>query len=366
MAGEGEKQGAGKAVAPHPLLGRDGVPTEPTGPVRGKAVAADGAAGPSADGDPVEMMARLRLTAVESKAVVVDDEDEPCLVDPDRTFIGKVLAPNKYHIQTILAAMRPAWGNPKGLILNPAGDNLFFAEFGSKSDRDRVLEGSPWTVGRHAVLMKKYDADVQPQQVDFDRMTIWARILALPNRLMNSERGFAIAEPIGVVKKVESDALGRCWGGYMRVRVEIEVKDPLVRYVTVFSKKLQRTESFAVQYEKLPLYCFFCGLLGHTKLACLNPVDADEDGELPYSAKRILVPNDFTKKSGNDPSTGGDASAPNSRSSGGSSVYGPARGWGRSSGAASRQSEETEVSSPVKEGGRGGSRDGSRDCRTKL
>jgi hypothetical protein len=51
--------------------------------------------------------------------------------------------------------MRPTWGNPRGLVLNPAGDNLFIAEFSSMAERDRVMEGSPWTVGRHAVLMKK-------------------------------------------------------------------------------------------------------------------------------------------------------------------------------------------------------------------
>jgi hypothetical protein len=109
--------------------------------------------------------------------------------------------------------MRPAWGNPRGLILNPAGDNLVVAEFGSMADHDRVLEGSPWKVGKHVILMKKYDVDVLSQHVVFDRMAIWARILALPSRLMNLEWGKVIAAPIGHVLKVESDAMGRCWGG---------------------------------------------------------------------------------------------------------------------------------------------------------
>jgi hypothetical protein len=189
-------------------------------------------------------------------------------VDPNRAFVGKVLAPNVLHIQMISAAMRPAWGNPKGLLLNPAGDNLFVVEFGSQADRDRVMEGSPWMVGKHAVLMKKYDAEVLPQQVVFDRLAIWARILALPSRMMNAERGRIIAEPIGLVRKVESDSLGRCWGGFMRLRVEINVNEPLMRAVTVFSSKLKTTESFAVQYERLPFFCFSCGLLGHSHLVC--------------------------------------------------------------------------------------------------
>ncbi|KAM0841990.1 hypothetical protein ACQ4PT_058650 [Festuca glaucescens] len=272
-----------------------------------------GATGGSSSGERVEqMMARLRLTAAEAKAVVIDDADDPCLVDPDRAFVGKVLAPNVLHINTISAAMRPAWGNPRGLLLNPAGDNLFIAEFGSMADRDRVMEGSLWMVGKHAVLMKKYDVEVQPDQVVFDRLAIWARIISLPNRLMTADRGMVIAAPIGVVKRVESDALGRCWGGYMRLRVEVKVDEPLMRAVTVFSSRLQIAESFAVQYERLPIYCFSCGLLGHSTLACPNPADRDEFGELPYSAKRLSA-DDPSRKSGGSKS-GNNAAASTAQS----------------------------------------------------
>jgi hypothetical protein len=266
------------------------------------------------------MMANLRLTNAESKAVVIDDVEDLALVDPERSFVGKVLAPKVFHIQTISAAMRPAWGNPKGLLLNPAGDNLFIAEFCSKGDRDRVMEDSPWMVGKHAVLMKKYDAEVQPQDVVFDRMAIWARILSLPNRLMNSTRGKVIAQPIGVVKRIEADSLGRCWGGFMRLRVEVKVDEPLLRAVTVYSSLLQTTESFVVQYERLPIYCFSCGLLGHSTLACANPADRDEQGELPYSARRLSV-DDNVRKFGNNSAPSAHSGTAQQGTHGGANFY---------------------------------------------
>jgi hypothetical protein len=309
------------------------------------------------------MMARLRLTAAESTAVVVDTEDLD-LVDPDRAFVGKVIAPNKLHVQTISSALRPAWGNPKGLTFNHAGDNLFVAEFGSKADRDRVMEGSPWTVGRHVVLMKKYDVEVQPQMVVFDRFAIWARILALPNRLMNAQRGLEIAKPIGLVKKVECDDLGRCWGTFMRLRVEVKVEEPLLHVVTVFSSKLQAAECFAVQYEKLPIYFFSCGLIGHSTLACLTPAERDENDELPYSAKKNSVPNEHRKSGGSwsgNASAGGAHSASGSKNSTAGST---STGRGRSKGApgGQRQRDDQEVSSPSK-GGRGSAHGGGRGSR---
>ncbi|RLN35205.1 hypothetical protein C2845_PM03G24450 [Panicum miliaceum] len=47
-------------------------------------------------------------------------------------------------LQTIMAAMRSAWGNPKGLLARMVGDNLFIAEFESEMDKKRILDGSPW------------------------------------------------------------------------------------------------------------------------------------------------------------------------------------------------------------------------------
>lgn len=93
-------------------------------PGQGVAMAAEpsSSAGGSCSADHVEdLMERLRLTAVEALPVVLDDEDEADLVSPDCALVGKVLSPNTLHIQTISSAMRPAWGNPKGLLLHPSG-----------------------------------------------------------------------------------------------------------------------------------------------------------------------------------------------------------------------------------------------------
>ncbi|KAK1612361.1 hypothetical protein QYE76_036034 [Lolium multiflorum] len=210
------------------------------------------------------------------------------------------------------------------------------------------MEGSPWKVGTHAVLMKKYDADVPPSQVVFDRMAIWARILNLPSRLMNSDRGTEIAKPIGLVKKVESDELGRCWGPYMRVRVEIAVQEPLLRFISVYSSRLQTTARYEVQYERLPFYCFSCGLLGHSTLVCENPADRDENGVLPYHSKRISVPD--VKKAGGSKSNSNATSTGEQPSTGGSTSR-------KNKGVVQKgdQNEDHDVSSPLNPG-RGGGR----------
>ncbi|RLM74506.1 uncharacterized protein C2845_PM15G15380 [Panicum miliaceum] len=146
-----------------------------------------------------EKSRKLNLAAKENDMLVLDDTEECDLAVVNHAVIGKVLAPNVLHLQTIMSAMRPAWGNPRGLEARMVGDNLFIAEFESELDKNRVLEGSPWYIGRQAVgrqvvILQDFNSDLRPNDVRFDEMAIWVNILNLPFGLRNEKWGFELAE----------------------------------------------------------------------------------------------------------------------------------------------------------------------------
>ncbi|KAM0880658.1 hypothetical protein ACQ4PT_033427 [Festuca glaucescens] len=152
----------------------------------------------TAAGDGVaEMLQRLKLTPQESKAFVLEDVNDDNLGCPEWVLVGKVLAPNTYHISTIRSALRPTWGNPKGLELRSMGANQFMAEFACERDKSRVLDGSPWNVGKHAVIITEFDPYLSPADYRFEELTLWARFLSLPFGLMNDQRGKSLAECVG-------------------------------------------------------------------------------------------------------------------------------------------------------------------------
>lgn len=116
-----------------------------------------------------DLLQKLNLTAEEEHVIDFSDE-EHCgdEVVTEWALIGKVLSPSPLHANTITSAMRSAWGNPFGLKIRNIGEknnNLFIAEFGCMQDRDRALSGSPWIVGKYAVLMQRYDEKLSAAEI---------------------------------------------------------------------------------------------------------------------------------------------------------------------------------------------------------
>ena len=108
-------------------------------------------------------------------------------------------------------------------------DNLFIADFEGKVEKDRALEGSPWMIGKFAVILQDYNEKLRPSDVCFDWMSIWVRILDLPFGWMNAKKGEKVARSIGRVEKIDVNEKGKASGSFLSARVAIELNKPLRR-----------------------------------------------------------------------------------------------------------------------------------------
>lgn len=188
-----------------------------------------------------DLLRRLNLTEdEEAVADFTDDEEAEESPPVDWAIMGKVLSPTPVHVNTVRSAMRPAWGNPVGLKLRAIGekgDNLFVAEFGCSTDMERALAGTPWMVGRYAVILQNYDKKLSASEIIFDRMELWVRILNLPLGWMNQTRGFRAMSLTGRVVKMDVDADGKASGAFLRARVAVEIDKPVRRGVLLRMNK---------------------------------------------------------------------------------------------------------------------------------
>src|SRR5438105_4305964 len=74
--------------------------------VKGKAVVGAGDMENSAGNSMASMMGHLRLTSKETRTFVLDESAEDNVGSPEWALVGKVLAPNTLHVQTISSVLR--------------------------------------------------------------------------------------------------------------------------------------------------------------------------------------------------------------------------------------------------------------------
>jgi hypothetical protein len=139
-------------------------------------------------------------------------------------------------------------------------------------------------------LLKHFDGKTKPMDVIFDELMVWARIMNMGFELMNLERGTLLVARLGAVERLDVDDKGKAWGSFLRARVTINPMEPIMRCVSIFSRKQQTMMQFDVMYERLPMFCFSCGLIGHSSITCLNHVDRDGEWNLPFNGDRLCVP----------------------------------------------------------------------------
>ncbi|KAF2323496.1 hypothetical protein GH714_035733 [Hevea brasiliensis] len=215
----------------------------------------------SVNGDTIE-----GIEFEENEVAAVEEDFSLCLV-------GRFLTDSPIRFQFMKQTMASLWRPTEGMSAKEIAEGLFLFKFYHAVDRDRVLDMGPWTFNSHLLLIDKVDGYDDPRDVPLLFMRIWVQIHGLKPGF-NSDH---VVERLG-------NAMGEClerdennftkvknfsssWKSYARVRVKLDVRNPLW---TDYHLRKKGGEWFKVEfrYEKLPNFCYICGILGHGEKFC--------------------------------------------------------------------------------------------------
>jgi hypothetical protein len=190
--------------------------------------------------------------------------------------VGKLVADRYVSKETIKTTLQGLWRS-KGMSFKALGENLFIIEFEKSRDKKRVLDGRPWVFEGSLFLVEDYDARIPPGKITFDRASFWVRMFELPLGCMGREVGRKIGSTVGIVEEVDTEVDGVGWGEYLRVKISIDLAKPLSR-----GRKMKlegKSDWVAFQYERLPKFCFQCGVICHGPEGCLKRTDLRNQGD---------------------------------------------------------------------------------------
>ena len=70
-------------------------------------------------------------------------------------------------------------------------------------------------------------------------------------------------------------------GNFLRLRINMDITKPLRKFVTVAMVGGQRDIQARLAYERLPTFCYECGMIGHSDIECdIVPIDYTEESNM--------------------------------------------------------------------------------------
>ena len=135
-----------------------------------------------------------------------------------------------------------------------------------------MLRDGPWRFNEHILALKEVvDIEAIDRSV-LKRIPFWVQVYGVPLLRMNETTARNVGGILGPVLEVDMDR----GLGFLRVRVEIHVTVPIPRGFSIISGG--RDVMLDLKYERLPNFCYWCGMLNHVEDDCertFAQVDSD-------------------------------------------------------------------------------------------
>ncbi|XP_074300158.1 uncharacterized protein LOC141631378 [Silene latifolia] len=169
--------------------------------------------------------------------------------------------------------------SPQGKVVGSVVDarqRIFIFRFEDVRDKGKVLDGQPWHFDKYVWCFNEPNAEGNLMETPLYYMPLWTRIYDLPIKgRTNEDNVRRLGEQLG--KFVAKDEmLYPEMERSVRLRILHNIRKPLKKFVEVRMPS-GKVNSFDVKYEKLPLFCYGCGVLGHGEKECEHgPYQEDE------------------------------------------------------------------------------------------
>ncbi|CAL9005796.1 unnamed protein product, partial [Prunus brigantina] len=201
--------------------------------------------------------------------VVVRLEDLGNLKGERFLLVGKLLTSKAFHKEALFGTLKRIWHTREEFTAVSLDDpmRLLFS-FKLDFDRKKVMRGSPWTFDRALLLLTSIDGEVDPMSVSVDSQSFWVRVRHIPLIFLTPTMGEKLGNFLAMFYMVDRGLNEDHLGSFMRIRVGLEINEPLKRCVTQRLSADEPAKQYEIQYERLSYFCLYCGCPNHVGSAC--------------------------------------------------------------------------------------------------
>ncbi|KAF5203904.1 zinc knuckle (CCHC-type) family protein [Thalictrum thalictroides] len=184
-----------------------------------------------------------------------------------RTLIGKLQTKKWFGEKEIRKELVRNWNTTGKFDFSMVAEGICTVVFNKEADYTFVLENGPWDIHGFVMSFKEWSRDIILSDFEFPFFPMWIQIFGLPLERHSAKNVNMIGTLFGQVLKVDSVGSAEGRTPYARVQVKFNIHNPIKKEANVRLSE-GKTIIVAFKYERLPLYCFYCGLIGHDHGVC--------------------------------------------------------------------------------------------------
>ena len=121
------------------------------------------------------------------------------------------------------------WRSIQEFEICDLGSNTVLLLFFSEADTLKILAQQPRSFDKYLIGLYKPTEHELVEAATFDYATFWIQLHNLPIMRMNKTNVEAIGRTLGRVEQVDTSSNAKCCGKYIRVRVKLDIHQPLSR-----------------------------------------------------------------------------------------------------------------------------------------
>ena len=146
----------------------------------------------------------------------------------ERIIAAFFLTQRALNMEAIARTFKLLWRSENGFKIQREGDHKVLFVFDNKEDVDRILSTEPWSFDKSLVVTQRFDKNSSIEELNFNKASFWVQVHNIPIRYRNRSIAKDICDSIGQVHRSVENSKGE-GGSYMRVRVPLDVYQPLFR-----------------------------------------------------------------------------------------------------------------------------------------
>jgi hypothetical protein len=236
----------------------------------------------------ISRLQHITLTNDEEEQFIISDEQrgdrlEACAL----SLIGRFLSLKPINRRAAKDTMRAVWRMGTAIRIIEVGNDLLQFQFSTEFQLQWVLDSGPWAFDNNLLVLRRWERGMSAYSVNITQAQFWVQVWGLPFDLITPKVGTRIGNSMGRCVKVDHSSDQTEQARYIRIQVEIPLDKPLRRGGNFINPEGEKCWA-EYRYERLPSFCFLCGLLGHEARQCPTfDVDTSQYGPWLRASSRV-------------------------------------------------------------------------------